>query len=117
MKNLTARAAQELALAAPKTSNAASSGYTQQHVDFDLALETGLVRLQQGRLPAAAAALKKALDMDPDHGPANRAMAQVSIRQGAYDQAADYAARAEKAGAPLTAADRKLLASKPRVAK
>ena len=117
LKNLTLKAAQELALAAPRASNAASSGYTQQHVDFDLALETGLVRLQQGRLPAAAAALKKALDMDPDHGPANRAMAQVSIRQGAYDQAADYAARAEKAGAPLTAADRKLLASRPGVAK
>ena len=54
LKNLTARAAQELALAAPKTANAASSGYAQQHVDFDLALETGLLRLQQGRLTAAA---------------------------------------------------------------
>ena len=117
LKNLTTRAAQELLLAAPKTSNAASSGYTQQHVDFDLALETGLVRLQQGRLPAAAAALKKALDMDPDHGPANRGMAQVSLRQGAYDQAADYAARAEKAGAPLSDADRKRLTTRPPVAK
>ena len=117
LKNLPARAAQELLLAAPKASNAASSGYTQQHVDFDLALETGLVRLQQGRLAAAAAALKKALDMDPDHGPANRAMAQVAIRQGAYAQAADYAARAEKAGSPLTEADRKLLAARPGVAK
>ncbi|MEO7270453.1 MAG: tetratricopeptide repeat protein [Vicinamibacterales bacterium] len=117
LKNLTAKAAQELLLAAPQTSNAASSGYTQQHVDFDLALETGLVRLQQGRLPAAAAALKQALDMDPDHGPANRAMAQLSIRQGAYAQAAGYAARAEKAGTPLSEADRTRLAAKPPVAK
>ena len=117
LKNLTARAAQELLLAAPKASNAASSGYVQQHVDFDLALETGLLRLQQGRLAAAATALKKALDMDPDHGPANRAMAQVSIRQGAYDAASQYAARAEKGGAPLSEADRKLLAARPKVAK
>jgi len=116
LKDLTARAAQELLLAAPKTSNAASSGYAQQHVDFDLALETGLLRLQQGRLAAAATALKKALDMEPDHGPANRAMAQVAIRQGAYDQAADYAARAEKAGAPLAEADRARLAAR-RIAK
>ena len=54
--------------------------------------------------------------MEPDHGPANRAMAQVAIRQGAYDQAADYAARAEKAGAPLAEADRARLAAR-RIAK
>ena len=101
----------------PKTANAASSGYTQQHVDFDLALETGLLRLQQGRLTAAAAALKQALDMDPDHGPANRAMAQVCLRQGSYTEAAEFAARADKAGSPLPDADRKLLAARPRAAK
>jgi tetratricopeptide (TPR) repeat protein len=83
-----------------------------QRLEFDLALEQGLLRLAQGQLPAAATALQKALTIDPDHGPANRGLAQVYLRQGNYALAAEHAARAEKAGAPLSDAERALLRQK-----
>lgn len=89
-----------------------ASRLDQQQVDFDLALEQGLLRLAQGQLAAAAHALQKALTMEPDNGPANRGLAQVYLRQGSYALAAEHAARAEKAGAPLSAAERALLRKK-----
>jgi tetratricopeptide (TPR) repeat protein len=112
LKGLPARADQELALAAPSaTQGPGSSSFDQQHVDSDFYLETGLLRLQQGRLTAASQALRKVLDMDPDHGPANRGLAEVYLRQGSYARAAEYAERAQKLGAPLSDANRKLLQS------
>jgi len=62
--------------------------------------------------PVASKAFQTALRMEPDNGPANRGMAVVYLRQGAYAKAADHAARAEKAGAPLGDADRALLRQK-----
>ena len=52
--------------------------------------------------------------MDPDHGPANRGLAEVYLRQGSYARAAEYAERAEKLGAPLPDAKRKLLQARLR---
>jgi tetratricopeptide (TPR) repeat protein len=115
LKGLLARADQELTLAAPSPSQGpGSSSFDQQHVDSDFHLETGLLRLQQGRLTAATQALRKVLDMDPDHGPANRGLAELYLRQGSYARAAEYAERAEKLGAPLSEANRKLLQSRGR---
>ena len=83
-------------------------------MDTDLSLETGLLELQQGRLAAAAAALSNVLKMDPDQGPANRALAEVYLLQGAYKRSAEDAARAEKLGFPLPDAKRNLLEEKLR---
>ena len=47
--------------------------------------------------------------MDPDHGPTNRHLAEVYLRQGQYARALDYSTRAEKLGFPLPADKRKLL--------
>jgi tetratricopeptide (TPR) repeat protein len=83
-----------------------------QQTNFDLALEQGLVALAMGEWPVASKAFQAALRMEPDNGPANRGMAVVYLRQGVYAKAADHAARAEKAGAPLGDADRALLRQK-----
>ena len=85
----------------PGTTVLAASLYQHQQVEFELYQEQGLIKLQRGQLEAAAAALRKALEMDPNHGPVNRALAEVYLRQGQYARAAEHAARAEKAGTPL----------------
>jgi tetratricopeptide (TPR) repeat protein len=107
-KGLLTRADEQVSAGMPKGGVTAASPVYQQ-VESDLFIERGLVRLQQGRLDAAAAAFKKVLDMDSTNGPATRYLAQVYLRQGLYAQAADYAARAEKLGFPLPDDQRRLL--------
>ena len=63
--------------------------------------------MKRGQLAAAADALKKALAADPAHGLANNAIAQIYLRQGQFKLASEHAARAAKAGAPLSETDRK----------
>ncbi|SRR6266542_1595831 len=87
----------------------APSEYRQMELEFDLALEEGALDVQRGRMAAAIAAFKKALTLDPAHGAANRYLAQIYLREGSYAAAAQYAARAERAGAPLSAEERKQL--------
>jgi tetratricopeptide (TPR) repeat protein len=84
----------------------------QQQVDLDLAIERGLLRLAEGQIDSAIGTLKTALGMEPDNGPANRGLAQAYLRQGSYALAATHAARAEKAGSPLSDAERALLRQK-----
>ena len=50
-------------------------------------MELGLLRLQQGQLAAAVSAFRKVLEIDPDHGPTNRHLAEVYLRQGQYSRA------------------------------
>jgi tetratricopeptide (TPR) repeat protein len=114
VKGLFTQAREQLKLAAPANAPAQGSTYAQQQIDTDLYLETGLLELQQGRLTAAVAALSKVLMMEPDQGPANRAIAEAYFLQGAYARSAEYAARAEKLGYPLPEAKRKLLEEKLR---
>jgi Tfp pilus assembly protein PilF len=83
-----------------------------QQVQSSFYLELGLVRLQQGQLDAAAAALQKMLDMDVNHGPANRHLAEVYLLQGFYTLALEHATRAEKLGFPLPEDKRKALQEK-----
>lgn len=87
----------------------APSEFRQQQLEFDLALEQGALDLQRGRLTSAIAAFKKALTMDPASGQANRYLARIYLRKGSYATAAEYASRAEKAGAPLPAEEQKRL--------
>ena len=111
-KGVLDKAAEQLQLArrGPGPGGAlAASEYRQQQVEFDLTLEGGALDAQRGRIAAAIAAFKKVLTMDPAHGPANRYLAQIYLRQGSYSAAAQFAARAEKAGAPLSPEERKQL--------
>lgn len=104
------KAAEQLRLARPKPGMPlAPSEFRQQQLEFDLALEQGALDFQRGRPTAAIAALKKALSMDPANGPANRYLAQIYLREGSYATAAQYALRAEQAGVPLSAEERKRL--------
>jgi len=106
------KAAEQLRLARPKRdAPLAPSEFRQQQLEFDLILEQGTLDLQRGQLAPAIVAFKKALSIDPANGPANRYLAQIYLRQGAYTSAAQYAARAETAGAPLSAEERRQLAA------
>jgi tetratricopeptide (TPR) repeat protein len=104
------KADEQLSLATAKSSGSlAPSYYQHQQVEFDLYLERGLVKLQRGELQAAAEAFKKVIELDPSHGPANRHLAEVYLRQGLYAQAFEHAARAKKLGSPLPHDQRTLL--------
>ncbi len=80
LKRLPARAEEQLRLAAPAADAPAASIFFQQQVASDLDLEQGLLRLQQGRLQAAAEAFRRVLDTDPDHQAAARHLADVEKR-------------------------------------
>jgi tetratricopeptide (TPR) repeat protein len=112
-KGLLDSAEAQLRLAMPKgTTTLGSSLFQRQQVEFDFTLEQGLIRLQRGQLESAAAAFRKVLEMDPNHGPTNRYLAEVYLLQGMYTRASEHAARAEKAGSPLPEDKRKLLEEK-----
>jgi tetratricopeptide (TPR) repeat protein len=105
------KADEQLKLAEPGAAPALASPADQQ-IESDFYLEQGLVRLQAHQLAAARKSLLKVLDIDPNHGPANRALAEVYLAQGLYTRAREHAARAEKAGFPLPDEKRKLLAER-----
>jgi tetratricopeptide (TPR) repeat protein len=120
-KGLLDRAEAELGRAQPKPNSALAASYVEhQQLEFDLFLEQGLVKMERGQLTAAADAFKKALAMEPNDGLANNSIAQIYLRQGQFKLAAEHAARAAKAGSPLSESDRKqidagLAAKKPGV--
>jgi tetratricopeptide (TPR) repeat protein len=70
-------AVKELALARPALGGAAAQ---YQDLETDYYLEEGLVRLQQGRLEAAAQSFQRVLDIDAAHEPARRALTEVRKR-------------------------------------
>ena len=109
-KGLLDRADAELTRAQPKPNTTLAASYVEhQRLEFDLAVEQGLVKMKRGQLVAAAEAFKKALSMDPNHGATNSYLAQVYLRQGQFKLAAEHAALAAKAGSPLSENDRKLI--------
>jgi len=109
-KGLLDRAEAELTRAQPKPNTTLAASYVEhQQIEFDLSLEQGLVKMKRGQPVAAAAAFKKALAMDPNHGPTNNYLAQIYLHQGQFKLAAEHAGRAAKAGSPLSEADRKLI--------
>ena len=115
LKGLLDSAEAQLKLAAPHgATTLAPSLYQHQQVEFDLILEQGLVKLKRGQLEPAASALRQALTMDPNHGIANRYLAEVYLLQGRYTLASEYAALAEKLGSPLPEDKRKLLTERLR---
>jgi tetratricopeptide (TPR) repeat protein len=110
-KGLLEKAEEQLKFSMPERSVTQASPVFQQ-VQSDFYLEEGLVRLARGQLDAAAAAFQKVLDIDANHGPANRHLAEVYLRQGFYTLAFEHATRAEKLGFPLPEDQRKLLQEK-----
>jgi tetratricopeptide (TPR) repeat protein len=110
-KGLLDKAEEQLKFSMPERTVTLASPVYQQ-VQSSFYLELGLVRLQQGELDAAAAALQKMLDMDVNHGPANRHLAEVYLLQGFYTLALEHATRAEKLGFPLPEDKRKALQEK-----
>jgi tetratricopeptide (TPR) repeat protein len=114
LKGMLTTADEQLRLATPAGAASPASTFAQQQVDSDLSLEQGFLRLQQGRLAAAARAFEKVLDMDANHGPATCQLAVVYLLQGSYAKSSEYAARAEKLGFPLPEDKRKLLQEKLR---
>jgi tetratricopeptide (TPR) repeat protein len=114
-KGLLDKAEEQLNLTNPLGAATVSSPFVQQQqIEAALYLEQGLLRLQQGRLDAAADAFQKLVEMDPDNGSAHRHLAEVYLLQGAYARSLDHAVKAEKLGAPLPADKRKLLDDKLR---
>lgn len=101
LAGLLSDAEQQLALVLPRGSTVEASAFYEE-LQADLYLESGLLRLQQGRLDEALIALRRALEFRPAHGPTLQALADAFARQGNYDLAADHAARAERAGAPVS---------------
>jgi tetratricopeptide (TPR) repeat protein len=91
-KGLLARSVQELQLARPTGPAGLSALY--QNVELDLNMEEGLVRMQQGRLEAAAESFRKVLDTDSTHEPAKEQLAAIQKRL-------QERARQKKAGGPL----------------
>jgi len=110
-KGLLDKAEEQLKFSMPEQSVTQASPVFQQ-VQSDFYLEQGLVRLARGQLDAAAAAFQKVLNIDANHGPANRHLAEVYLRQGFYTLAFEHATRAEKLGFPLPEDQRKLLQEK-----
>ncbi len=110
-KGLLDKAEEQLKFSMPERSVTQASPVFQQ-VQSDFYLEQGLVRLKRGQLDAAAAAFQKVLGIDANHGPANRDLAEVYLRQGFYTLAFEHATRAEKLGFPLPEDQRKLLQEK-----
>jgi cytochrome c-type biogenesis protein CcmH/NrfG len=77
-KGLLARAVQELELAKPTGPAGLSALY--QNIESDLYMEEGLVRMQQGRLEAAAESFQRVLNADSTHEPAKQQLAEVRKR-------------------------------------
>ena len=67
----------EKALTLGLKAGAAGLGTLYHGVDADLYMEQGLVRMQQGRLEAAAEAFQRVLALNPAHEPAKRQLAEV----------------------------------------
>lgn len=78
LKGRFADAAKELDLAAPAATTGVNALY--RHLDTDLYMEQGLLRMQQGRLQAAADAFRKVLTADADHAEAKTRLAEVQKR-------------------------------------
>jgi tetratricopeptide (TPR) repeat protein len=115
LKGMLVRAEQQLKLARPASgATMGASLFQHQRVEFDFYVEQGLLRLQQKQFQAAADAFRKVLDMDPNHGPTHRHLAEVYLSQGSYKRAAEHAARAATLGAPLPEATERLLQQKLR---
>jgi len=107
-KGLLDKAEAELNRAQPAPNSALAASYVEhQQLELDLYVERGLIKMKRGQTTAAVDAFKKVLAMEPNHGPTNRYLAEVYLQQGQFKLASDHAARAAKAGSPLSDSEQK----------
>ena len=110
LKGQLDKAEVDIARARPKPNATLAGSYTEhQRLEFDLYSEQGMIKAKRGQYVAAAEAFKKVLAMDPNHGPTNNRLAEVYLQQGLFKLASEYAARAAKAGSPLTETEQQLI--------
>jgi tetratricopeptide (TPR) repeat protein len=101
LKRRFAQAAAQLQVAAPRvTTTVASSFAHQPQIEFEYHVERGLLAAGRGQYSAAVAALKQALELEPDHGPTHREISIVYSRLGNTTLSAQHAARAKTLGSP-----------------
>lgn len=105
LKGVLTRAQELLDRALPPGTVMQASAYYQQ-IETDLAVEQGLLHLDQKQFAAARRSLEDATTLNPAHGPAHQHLATVYLRLGLAARAAEAAAAAERLGAPVTAATR-----------
>lgn len=111
LKKNFAKADEHLAMAKPPVTITQASLSSQQ-VEAEFDIERGQLNMARGRLDDAIDAFRKVLDVDPNHGPTNRDLAQAYLLQGRFKEASAYASRAEKLGFPLSDDKRLLLRQK-----
>jgi tetratricopeptide (TPR) repeat protein len=105
LKGVPTRAQELLDRALPPGAVMQASAYYQQ-IETDLAVEQGLLHLDQKQFAAARRSLESAARLNPKHGPAQQHLATVYLRLGLAALAADAAAAAERLGTPVTATTR-----------
>ena len=77
-KGLLSEAEKQLKLAMPSAKSGLSALYSS--VQTDLYMEEGLIRMQQGKLEAAAESFQKVLNADANHAEAKQRLAEVQKR-------------------------------------
>lgn len=105
LKGIPTRAQELLDRALPPGTVMEASAYYQQ-IETDLAVEQGLLHLDQKQFAAARRSLEMAAKLNPQHGPAQQHLATAYLRLGLAARAAEAAATAERLGTPVPAATR-----------
>jgi tetratricopeptide (TPR) repeat protein len=100
LKGQAELALKEVSLAAPEGQRLLSNAYYQQ-LQVEIFFERGLIFQDRGDLAQAVDAYTSALELNPNHGPAHRQLAEVLLRQGQYASAAEHAAKAEELKSPV----------------
>jgi tetratricopeptide (TPR) repeat protein len=101
LKRRFAEAGAQLDIAGPRVKTTVASSFAHQpEIEFDYYVERGLLAAGRGQYSAAVAALKQALELEPDHGPTHRELSIVYSRLGNTKLAAQHAARAKALGSP-----------------
>jgi len=107
LKRRFAQAAAQLDIAAPRVRTTVASSFAHQpQIEFEYYVERGLLAAGRGQYRAAVAALKQALELEPDHGPTHREISMVYTRVGNARLAAQHAARAAALGSPVPKGDK-----------
>jgi superkiller protein 3 len=93
-------ALKEVSLAVPEGQRLLSNAYYQQ-LQVEVFFERGLILQDKREFARAVEAYTSALELNPNHGPAHRQLAEVLLRQGQYASASEHAAKAEELKSPL----------------
>jgi len=100
LKRQPEQALKELSLATPEGQRLLSNAYYQQ-LQAEVFFERGLVLQEKGEFAQAVEAYMNALELNPNHGPTHRQLAEALLRQGQYSRAAEHAAKAEELKSPV----------------